>query len=473
MRTIELTVLALLSTALPLLGCSSEQGSAPVPPDDTNNTSNGPTFHKDVEPILQQHCQSCHAPGQIAPFSLMSYEDTAATAQLLVARTQDRSMPPWGAIETDECQPRFGWKHDARLSDAEIATIAAWKDAGSPKGDPKDAPTAGAAKGDDLTQVDLELAPKKPFTASGDKDQMICFVLDPKFTEDVYVNASKIVPGNLKVAHHGAIFVDAKGESVAHANADGYYECFGTPGISTVTLLTPWVPGAGATVAPPNVGTLVTAGSKLVLQMHYHPAGTTADPDMSKLQLQFHPGVPEYKAVFVPVGAPVELPNGDGLQPGMNDKNGVEFLIPAGAKAHVEAIKMTLPAEGEDGQPLPEMKVSSAQSHMHYVGVDEKITVHRQAPQGGDPADECVLQTPKWDFNWQQTYTYNAAIEELPTLRAGDVVTVRCTYDNTMDNPFLKKALMEQKLSAPKDVSFGETTLDEMCVGVLSVFIKN
>ncbi len=308
---------------------------------------------------------------------------------------------------------------------------------------------------------------------SGDKDQMICFVLDPKLTKDVYVNASKIIPGNLKVDHHGAIFVDPKGESLALANEDGYYECFGTPGVKTgSTLLTPWVPGAGPTVAPANAGTLLTAGSKLVLQMHYHPAGTTADPDLSKLQLQFHPGVPDYRALFMPVGTPIALPNGDGLQPGPGDKEGPDFLIPAGAKTHVEAIKMTLPSSLE-GHPMPEMKVATAMSHMHYVGFDEKISVHRQAPQGGEPADECLLQTPKWDFNWQQTYTYDAPIEELPTLRAGDVVSVRCTYDNTMGNAFLKKALMEQKLSAPTDVRFGETTLDEMCVGVLSVFVKN
>lgn len=469
MRNIHFTLLALLSPAVPLLGCSSSSGD----PADPGEPVAGPTFHKDVAPILQQHCEGCHAPGQIAPFSLISYEDAKSTAGLIVERTQDGSMPPWGAINTDECAPRYGWKHDTRLSEAELATLEAWKNAGAPEGDPADAPAADAPKGADLTRVDLELQPQKPFVTSGEQDQMICFVLDPQLTEDVWVNASKIVPGNLKVDHHGVIFIDPDGESVPLANEDGYYECFGSVGLNKVTFLTPWVPGGQPTVFPENAGALLKAGSKLVLQMHYHPAGATAEPDLSKLQLQFHPGVPEYRANFVPIATPVPLPDGDGLQPGPDDANGVEFRIPANASAHTETIKRTLPEVLSDGQPLPEMKVYSVQSHMHYVGVDEKISVRRAGASGSDPADECLLQTPKWDFNWQQTYTYDAPIEELPTLRAGDVLEVRCTYNNTLDNPFLKRALMEQNLTSPQDVSFGETTLDEMCIGILNTFVKN
>jgi len=467
MRTIALTIVAVVSTALPFLGCSSDPSESAA----GNGPGDAPTFYKDVAPILQQHCQSCHAPGQIAPFSLIEYAQAKSVAELIVLRTQDGSMPPWGAMSTDECEPRFGWKHDTRLSDAQLATLEAWKNAGAPEGDPKDAPTGGPAKGADLTKVDLTLQPKKPFVASGDKDQLICFVLDPELTEDVYVNASKIVPGNLKVDHHAVVFIDPNGESLALANEDGFYECFGSVGLKQSTFLTPWVPGAQPTVFPSNAGALVPAGSKLVLQMHYHPAGATADPDLTKLQLQLHPGVPEYKAAFLAVAVPVPLPDGDGLQPGPNDDNGIEFKIPAGAKAHTEGVRLTLPLES-GGQPLPEMKVFSVMNHMHYVGVDGKISVRRAAAQGSDPANECLLQT-KWDFNWQQTYTYDTSIEELPTLRGGDVIDVRCTYDNTLENPFLKRALLEQHLSAPQDVGYGETTLDEMCVGILNTFVKN
>jgi hypothetical protein len=473
MRTIELTTLALLST-LSLGGCSSETGSTgqggaggagPIP-------TSGPTFYKDVKPVLQQHCEACHSPGQIAPFSLITYEEAKAVAALSVVRTQDGSMPPWGALSTDECKPRFGWQHDRRLTEAELATLKAWSDNGAPEGDPKDAPPPRDTSKDlDLTKIDLTLQPPKPFVASGEQDQLICFVLDPKLTKDTYVNASKLTPTNLKVAHHAVVFIDPDNESPAHANADGYYECFGTPGLKSFSLLTPWVPGAGPAVSPPNAGTLIKAGSKLVLQMHYHPAGSVADPDQTKLELQYNTEVPEYRAQFLAAAIPVAIPNGDGLQPGPDDKNGIEFAIPAGASGHTETTRLTIGPKIV-GQLGPEMKVYSAMSHMHYVGVNQLITVHRPSSQGADPADECLLQT-KWDFNWQQTYVYDTSIEELPTLREGDVIDVRCTYDNTLANPFLKRALLEQKLSAPQDVSYGETTLQEMCIGILSVFIKN
>lgn len=470
MRLIELTTLALLST-LSLGGCSSETGSATGQPGAGGagaTPTAGPTFHKDVKPILQQHCQGCHSPGQIAPFSLITYEEARAVSALSVKRTQDGSMPPWGARNTEECKPRFGWQHDPRLSEAELATLAAWNDSGTPEGDPRDAPPAvDPSQGSDLTRVDLALQPQKPFVASGEKDQMICFVLDPKLTKDVYVNASKLTPQNLKVAHHAVVFIDETGESLAHANQDGYYECFGTPGLKSLSLLTPWAPGAGPSVSPPNAGTPLRAGSKLVLQMHYHPAGATAAPDLTRLELQYNTEIPEYRAQFLAVAIPVPLPDGDGLQAGPDDENGIEFTIPPGASDHTETIKHTV--GGGAGQ---EMKIASAMTHMHYVGVGQQITVHRPSAQGSDPADECLLQT-RWDFNWQQTYTYDASIEALPTLREGDVVKVRCTYDNTLANPFLKRALLEQKLSAPQQVSYGETTLQEMCAGVLSVFVKN
>ncbi len=271
------------------------------------------------------------------------------------------------------------------------------------------------------------------------------------------------------------IFIDPNGESTALANADGYYDCFSGPGVKAVQVLAPWVPGARPAVYPQEAGMLLPKGAKLVMQMHYHPAGTTAAPDLSKLNLQFHTGVPEYRAVVTGAGNFSSLfPNGDGLQPGPNDtdKATPEFLIPAGVKGHTEAMRRTLPKEIQPGVPLPEMKIYDTFTHMHYIGTDMKISVHRPEPQNAEPADECVVQT-NWDFNWQQTYAYDAPVDKLPTLHGGDVLDMRCTYDNTLDNPFLKRALMEAKLDKPQDVHLGESTLDEMCVGALTVLIKN
>ena len=77
------------------------------------------------------------------------------------------------------------------------------------------------------------------------------------------------------------------------------------------------------------------------------------------------------------------------------------------------------------------------------------------------------MQTPHWDFNWQRGYSYDAPLDEVPVLRGGDTLHLRCTYDNTLDNPGVRQALADAGLDAPQDVYLGETTLDEMCLGVL------
>ena len=85
------------------------------------------------------------------------------------------------------------------------------------------------------------------------------------------------------------------------------------------------------------------------------------------------------------------------------------------------------------------------------------------------PAEECLLQTPHWDFNWQRGYRYDAPLDELPTAGPGDVLQFRCTYDNSLDNPFVRDALDEQGLTEPREVRLGEESLDEMCLGAFAV----
>ena len=92
------------------------------------------------------------------------------------------------------------------------------------------------------------------------------------------------------------------------------------------------------------------------------------------------------------------------------------------------------------------------------------MNVHHANPAPGTAADQCLLAIPHWDFDWQRVYRYDAPIEQLPTVAPGDVMTIRCTYDNTVDNPKLADSLQEQGLTQPQTVQLGETTLDEMCL---------
>ena len=103
---------------------------------------------------------------------------------------------------------------------------------------------------------------------------------------------------------------------------------------------------------------------------------------------------------------------------------------------------------------------------MHYVGVDEKISLAK-----ADGSSECLMQIPHWDFDWQRRYDYDAAIENLPRLGPGDHLGIRCTYDNTLENPRVAESLMAQGLSAPHAVALGETTLDEMCLANITTLL--
>lgn len=459
----SLIVLALTS----LLAACTEQGSSTSDNGEGGGGAGGgggapaagPTYHKDIAPILQKSCESCHRPGDIAPFALQSYEDARTVAGLIALRTEERLMPPWGAFETEECQPPHGFKEDARLSDAQIATIRAWADAGAPEGDPADAPPPFEPPPSGLSDVSLELAPQQAFVTSGDADEFRCFVLDPKLTEVTYLNGLYFVPQNRKVVHHILLFADETGESLTKVDSTGAYDCFGGAGIPA-SLVGSWVPGAVPNELPPNIGRALKPGTLLVMQIHYHPAGDVADPDATKVQLRWNKEVPEYNLLTTLIGNfKSSLPNGNGLLAGPNDPaGGVTFLIPAGVSDHTETMLFTFP-DKIGGAPLPELYLYGLGAHMHLVGVDEKISLEKP---GADPM--CLLHEPRWDFNWQRGYAYDAPVTDLPRVEAGDKLRVRCTYDNTKNNPALMGGLAEQNLPDPVDVSLGESTLEEMCL---------
>ena len=177
-------------------------------------------------------------------------------------------------------------------------------------------------------------------------------------------------------------------------------------------------------------------------------------------------GIPTYVSTLSLIGnAHAQQASGMGLQPGAGDTAGPEFRIPANAQDHIESMRFALPAA------TPEYRLWTVASHMHYVGTDMRIGITRAAA-GSEPAEECLLETPKWDFNWQRGYQYDVPIDQAPTVKAGDVLNLRCTYDNSSRNSFVQNALAEQGLTEPRDVVLGEETLDEMCLGVFGLAQK-
>jgi hypothetical protein len=98
-----------------------------------------------------------------------------------------------------------------------------------------------------------------------------------------------------------------------------------------------------------------------------------------------------------------------------------------------------------------------------------QVSIDRADPQPGVSENECLVNVKDWDFDWQRTYSYDAALEDAPTVSNGDTITLKCDYDNTLANPFVQRMLTEEGLANPIDVSLGEETTDEMCVAILGL----
>jgi hypothetical protein len=437
--------------------------------------SENPSYETDVRPLLEARCQTCHREGGAAPFALDQYDVVKALAPAIAHATRERRMPPWGADETDECRPRFGFKGDLRLTEDEIAMLEKWASIGAPEGERvEDAPPAPRFVEGEIARPDMLLTAKTPFTATGDRDQFRCFVLDPKIAIPSFVNGIAFQPDNASVVHHALLFTDPNRESAALGGEGGSYDCFGGPGVSDFMLLHAWAPGAPPTDLGADLAMPVQEGSLLVLQIHYHPHGADVAPDRSSVAIRFSEALPKYVAFLALIGNFEGLDSeGNGLMPGMNDRSASpEFRIPANVSTHIESQRFTIPARVDDFE-IPNLRVLAVGSHMHYVGTDLKLDVTHDAPKAGEPKDECLLETPRWDFNWQRSYVYDTSIENAPELRPGDTVQIRCTYDNTLENPFVGRALSELGLDAPREVFLGEQTLDEMCLVAMMAAFPN
>lgn len=456
-----LFVSAALAIAL-VVGCYGSSSDA------TANGSSNVTFHKDVEPILQDRCLSCHVEGGIAPFPLVTYANAKPYASSMAHETKERVMPPWGAEATPDCKPKFSFHDDPTLTDAQLDTLEKWSAAGAPEGDPNDAPPPYVAPPPGLADKNVEMQPKGAFTVTDTtKDTFRCFVLDPKITSDVYMNGFAAIPGNSQVVHHLILYADSKRESLTkQLGPDGGYDCFGGANLAENTMLAAWVPGALPQTYPADVGTKLAANSLMVMQIHYHPhtvAAVNSKPDSTKVQLSYTKTPPKWELINQLVG------NFDAKSPFFfhdpNDPKSLpDFVIPPNAKDVTVSQKVPLSTvAGKLGGR--EIRVFSIAAHMHLVGTQEKVWLHHATGATQEDKDQCLLSVPRWDFNWQRSYHYDAAIETLPILSKTDVLEVKCTFDNTLGNPFIAEELRSKGLSQPQQVSVGESTLEEMCVG--------
>jgi hypothetical protein len=450
----------LFGFATALLACGTD-----VAKDDPEDPVPRATWYQDVAPIVAERCMGCHQDGGIGPFELTTYEMAYDNAGRMIAEIEKGAMPPFDAREEDDCTPRFGWVDDPRLSAQEIDTIKLWIEDGRAEGTVAEIPDPPST---DLPGVNKTLKPTVPFTSSGTRDQFICYVLDPQMPAGGWVTGLQVRPGNPLVVHHvvvNELMPGAEHDAVVAQRGIGMpWDCSdtGTPGGFVVNV---WTPGNQPMQTSSDLAVPIIGGAKLVMNIHYHPAGQTHEPDATQIDLRTSTVWPKKMYFVGSFGNEFQSPS---LLTGPNDRivGTPEFRVPANKAEHTEHMRITVPPLGD----IQEVQLYSANPHMHMVGTHISATIERPAARGTDPQNEC-LANGEWNFDWQRTYIYDAPLAQLPTLRPGDVIDVRCSWDNTMANPFVQRLLHDEGLVAPIDLMLGEGSTDEMCLEIFGFAI--
>ena len=392
----------------------------------TAATAATPTFNQDIAPILYANCATCHRPGEVAPFSLLTYQDASKRAALIAGAVKGRFMPPW------KPEPGFGdFSGERRLTDAQIALIADWAKAGAPEGDPSAKPElpkfTDGWQGGEPDQV-LTIPVKYSLPADG-PDQYRCFVLPTGLDHDVYIDGTEFRPGNRRIVHHSLVFLDASGQArkLAAASPDGSYPCFGGPGFPAAGLIGGWAPGFTPPPRNPAYSEPIRKGTDVVIQIHYHPSGKP-EQDQSSLGLAFSGPPTKGRTSLLLFDHHLDIPPGD--------------------SNYVAKASLILPRD---------VQLTGVTPHAHYLCKDMKVTA--TLPDG---STKPLIWIKDWDFNWQNAYRYRTPID----LPKGTRVDLEYTYDNSENNP-------HNPAHPPVRIHWGEETKDEMALVFLTVLVPS
>jgi peroxiredoxin len=392
---------AVSTPATEAAGCLIERSDSP-------KVTRALTYARHVAPIVQQRCQECHRPGEIAPFSLLSYQDARKRTRRIREAVLEERMPPWHA------DPHYGkFANDRRLRPEERETLLAWIGQGAPLGDERDLPpplkfVEGWKIGSPEKIFRMPKEFKVPATGVLDYQR---FLVDPGFKQDVWVQAAECRPGNRKVVHHILVYILAPGKHDPY-EPDG-----------TAATLVGWAPGDMPAQYPAGTARLVKAGSKLLFEVHYTPDGTE-QMDRSSVGVIF-----------------AKRPPANSVE--MNILANMAFTIPPGATNHKGQLTFTFPADA---------LVLSFMPHMHLRGLSA-----RYALAYPDGRSETLLAVPDYDFNWQSVYRFEKPVH----VPKGTRLTWSGRWDNSPDNP--------RNPDPTKRVHWGLQTWDEMQNGWMEV----
>jgi mono/diheme cytochrome c family protein len=385
-----------------------------------------PTFNKDIAPILYANCATCHRPGEIAPFSLLSYQDAARHAKTIAKVTARHVMPPWKA------EPGYGdFANERRLTDGDIARIGEWVRAGAPEGDARDKPAVPSfPEGWQGGKPDRVLTLGSTYTVPADgPDQYRCFVMPMNLDHEVYLGRTEFRPGNRRVVHHAILFLDTTGTGrrLDAATPEPGYSCFGGPGFLPTGMIGGWAPGAMPPPRIEGVAKTIPKGTDVIVQVHYHPSGKP-EQDASTLGLTFSDPPTRGQSAIIIRSRQIDIPPGES-----------HYLVKA---------SITVPQDVELAGITP---------HAHYLCKDMKINA--DLPDGTHVP---LIWIKDWDFDWQGQYAYKTPIH----LPKGTQVSFEYTYDNSAANP-------RNPSDPPVRVTWGEQTKNEMALAFLRVLLPS
>ncbi len=381
------------------------------------------TYTRNIASIVFARCLNCHREGQVAPFPLTNFAQTAKRAQQIARVTGERVMPPWMPSGEHERFVGERW-----LTEREVTLLHDWAAAGAPEGNAADLPPAPRfANGWRLGQPDLVVKMTEPFTVRADgADILQNFVIPIPLKEDRLVAAIEFHPGNARVVHHAVLFLDDKGTArkLDAATPEPGYEKFGGPGFLPSGALGGWSVGNTARRLPGGMGRYLKKGSDLVVQMHYHPTGKM-ETDQSEIGIYF-----VNKPVAESLKEPAKLVGSLWLA-------NYEMDIPAGAADYRRQTSYTLPRD---------IIMVGVVPHMHLLG--KSMTVTATLPDG---TRRTLIEVPQWNYNWQDEYYYDRPFH----LPAGTRLDVEARFDNSNGNP-------SNPSRPPRHVTWGDGTLNEM-----------
>lgn len=404
-----------------LFGANQRNATAP---------EKSPAFYKDVLPILQDHCQSCHRPGQVAPMPLLTYQQTRPFAQAIKRAVESKTMPPWFA------DPGIGqFSNDSSLTADQIATLSAWAAAGAPVGDAHDAPRPHHWREDwNIPEPDVVLKMPEPVPIPAQGDIEYTYEIVPThFTEDKWVQISEVRPSRPEHVHHAVVYIRPPDSTwLRHAplglpftasmltDPQDRRDAHGT----TSDLLLVYAPGSAPDEWPEGMAKLIPAGSALVFQIHYTSNGQAAS-DQSQIGLIFAKRPPPQRVITLQL-------------------NNHALIIPPGADAFRVEVQGSLPND---------CTLLSFFPHMHLRGKRfEYDLVH------ADAAIEPLLRV-NYHFHWQLSYR----LAQPRRLRAGTILRAVAWYDNSRNNL--------HNPDPDATVTWGDQTYQEMMVGFFDVAV--